>query len=131
MKQRKIIYENAQLPDDYSPDRYEFRTPAGAEFDPQWAVCHRNGVEFYRMDSGISKSRVQESCGRKYRVNSIFPHTAGRDLDDNIRHRSGRKLIMFPEFLRKMLDFEPDWEYDCLGKIRFPSTLNRFDCTRR
>ena len=60
MKQRKIIYENAQLPDDYSPDRYEFRTPAGAEFDPQWAVCHRNGVEFYRTDSGISKSRVQE-----------------------------------------------------------------------
>lgn len=92
MKQRKIIYENAQLPDDYSPDRYEFRTPAGAEFDPQWAVCHRNGVEFYRTDSGISKSRVQESCERKYRVNSIFPHAAGRDLDDNIRHLLGREI---------------------------------------
>ena len=78
MKQRKIIYENAQLPDDYSPDRYEFRTPAG--------------VEFYRTDSGISKSRVQKSCGRKYRVNSIFPHTAGRDLDDNIRHLLGREI---------------------------------------
>lgn len=44
---------------------------------------------------------------------------------------SGVKLIMFPEFFRKTLDFEPDWEYDCLGKILFPSTLNRFDCTRR
>ena len=92
MKQRKIIYENAQLPDDYSPDRYEFRTPTGAEFNPQWAVCHKNGVEFYRTDSGISKSRVQESCERKYRVNSIFPHAAGRDLDDNIRHLLGREI---------------------------------------
>ena len=44
---------------------------------------------------------------------------------------SGVKLIMFPELFRKTLDFEPDWEYDCLGKILFPSTLNRFDCTRR
>ena len=44
---------------------------------------------------------------------------------------SDGKLIMFPELFRKTLDFEPDWEYDCLGKILFPSTLNRFDCTRR
>lgn len=83
MKQRKIIYENAQLPDDYSPDRYEFRTLPG-----------------------VTLTTISVTC-------------------------SGVKLIMFPELFRKTLDFEPDWEYDCLGKIRFPSTLNRFDCTRR
>ena len=26
------------------------------------------------------------------RVNSIFPHAAGRDLDDNIRHLLGREI---------------------------------------
>ena len=66
-------------------------TPEEKTWIEEHSYGHYRRISDFVRDC-IFKSRVQESCGRKYRVNSIFPHAAGRDLDDNIRHLLGREI---------------------------------------
>ena len=85
MKQKRIIYENENIPGGMDMQNVEFRTPKDMTDDSRYAVRQHGGVFFYLTDTQLIREKVYTIDGSEYTVRSEFNRKADQDMNALIK----------------------------------------------
>ena len=85
MKQKRIIYENENIPGGFDAQDFEFRTPEDLSNDSRYAVRQHGGIFFYLTDTRLIREKVHIIDGSEYTVRSEFNHKSDQDMNSLIK----------------------------------------------
>ena len=85
MKQKRIIYENENIPDGFDMRNVEFRTPEDMTDDSRYAVRQHGGIFFYLTDTRLIREKVHIIDGSEYTVRSEFNRKSDQDMNALIK----------------------------------------------
>ena len=85
MKQKRIIYENENIPGGFDAQDFEFRTPEDMTDDSRYAVRQHGGIFFYLTDTRLIREKVHIIDGSEYTVRSEFNRKADQDMSALIK----------------------------------------------
>lgn len=85
MKQKRIIYENENIPGGFDMRNIEFRTPEDMTDDSRYAVRQHGGIFFYLTDTRLIREKVHTIDGSEYTVRSEFSRKADQDMSALIK----------------------------------------------
>ena len=80
MKQKRIIYENENIPGGFDAHDFEFRTPEDMTDDSRYAVRQHGGIFFYLTDTRLIREKVHIIDGSEYTVRSEFNRKSDQDM---------------------------------------------------
>ena len=85
MKQKRIIYENENIPGGFDAQDFEFRTPEDMTDDSRYAVRQHGGIFFYLTDTRLIREKVHIIDGSEYTVRSEFNRKSDQDMNALIK----------------------------------------------
>ena len=85
MKQKRIIYENENIPGGFDMRNIEFRTPEDMTEDSRYAVRQHGGIFFYLTDTRLIREKVHHIDGSEYTVRSEFNRKTDQDMNALIK----------------------------------------------
>ncbi len=85
MKQKRIIYENENIPGGFDAQDIEFLTPEDMTEDSRYAVRQHGGIFFYLTDTRLIREKVHTIDGSEYTVRSEFNRKADQDMSALIK----------------------------------------------
>ena len=85
MKQKRIIYENENIPGGFDMRNVEFRTPEDMTEDSRYAVRQHGGIFFYLTDTRLIREKVHIIDGSEYTVRSEFNRKSDQDMNALIK----------------------------------------------
>ena len=85
MKQKRIIYENENIPGGFDAHDFEFRTPEDMTDDSRYAVRQHGGIFFYLTDTRLIREKVHIIDGSEYTVRSEFNRKSDQDMNALIK----------------------------------------------
>ena len=85
MKQKRIIYENENIPGGFDAQDIEFLTPEDMTEDSRYAVRQHGGIFFYLTDTRLIREKVHTIDGSEYTVRSEFNRKADQDMNALIK----------------------------------------------
>ena len=85
MKQKRIIYENENIPGGFDAQDIEFLTPEDMTEDSRYAVRQHGGIFFYLTDTRLIRQKVHAIDGSEYTVRSEFNRKADQDMNALIK----------------------------------------------
>ena len=85
MKQKRIIYENENIPGGFNMRNIEFRTPEDMTDDFRYAVRQHGGIFFYLTDTRLIREKVHIIDGSEYTVRSEFNRKSDQDMNALIK----------------------------------------------
>ena len=85
MKQKRIIYENENIPGGFDAQDIEFLTPEDMTEDSRYAVRQHGGIFFYLTDTRLIREKVHIIDGSEYTVRSEFNRKADQDMSALIK----------------------------------------------
>ena len=81
MKQKRIIYENENIPGGFDIRNVEFRTPEDMTNDSRYTVRQHGGIFFYLTDTRLIREKVHIIDGSEYTVRSEFNRKSDQDMN--------------------------------------------------
>lgn len=85
MKQKRIIYENENIPGGMDMQNVEFRTPEDMIDDSRYAVRQQGGIFFYLTDTRLIREAVHHIGDSEYTVQSEFNRKTDQDMNALIK----------------------------------------------
>lgn len=85
MKQKRIIYENENIPGGFDAHDFEFRTPEDMTDDSRYAVRQHGGIFFYLTDTRLIRQKIYTIDGSEYTVRSEFNRKSDQDMNALIK----------------------------------------------
>ena len=85
MKQKRIIYENENIPGGFDAQDIEFLTPEDMTEDSRYAVRQHGGIFFYLTDTRLIREKVHIIDGSEYTVRSEFNRKSDQDMNALIK----------------------------------------------
>jgi len=85
MKQKRIIYENENIPGGFDAQDIEFLTPEDMTEDSRYAVRQHGGIFFYLTDTRLIREKVHHIDGSEYTVRSEFNRKTDQDMNALIK----------------------------------------------
>lgn len=85
MKQKRIIYENENIPGGFNAQDIEFLTPEDMTEDSRYAVRQHGGIFFYLTDTRLIREKVHIIDGSEYTVRSEFNRKSDQDMNALIK----------------------------------------------
>ncbi len=85
MKQKRIIYENENIPGGFDMRNVEFRTPEDMTNDSRYAVRQHGGIFFYLTGTRLIREKVHTIDGSEYTVRSEFNRKSNQDMNALIK----------------------------------------------
>jgi hypothetical protein len=81
MKQKRIIYENENIPGGFDAQDIEFLTPEDMTEDSRYAVRQHGGIFFYLTDTRLIREKVHTIDSSEYTVRSEFNRKSDQDMN--------------------------------------------------